>query len=242
MLVFAHAARWPDLIRDDSRFYDEADPSATPTAPLRGFPDMARHRRWHFKDLGFTVDGTPFGPPDRVNAQAAIRAARRSIADEGAAASHRAYFLSWLAHLVGDAHQPLHCVSRYSRALPRGDRGGNLVEIAPFRIPGASGDVVNLHAFWDALMGEETAASAVRALAAEAERAAPPESALELDEARWMEESFDYARSAAYAPIDGREPPVRITEEYFRASRALALQRVKLAGRRLAAVISAGLK
>src|SRR6202008_1061278 len=72
VLVFAHAARWPDLIRDDPRFYDETDPAATPTALLPGFPDMAKHRRWHFKDLGFTTDGTPFGPPDRVNAESAI--------------------------------------------------------------------------------------------------------------------------------------------------------------------------
>jgi hypothetical protein len=59
----------------------------------------------------------------------------------------RTVYLTWLFHLVGDIHQPLHCTAVYSERFPDGDKGGNLALI---RIrPGS----VNLHSFWDGLLG-----------------------------------------------------------------------------------------
>ena len=50
-----------------------------------------------------------------------------------------------LIHFVGDIHQPLHCVSRYTKNRPDGDRGGN-----EFKLPDTL--YKNLHLLWDALV------------------------------------------------------------------------------------------
>jgi hypothetical protein len=242
MLVFMHAARWPDLIRDDPRFYDETDPHARPTKLLRNFPDMQRHKPWHFKDEGFSPDGTRVDEPEEVNAEAAIGALRQVLGDPSQPAPHRAYALAWLEHLVGDVHQPLHCVSRYTQGHPRGDRGGNLFVIAPFHIPGVSFEVENLHSFWDGVLGGETTLAAVRAVAREAQASSPAEPMDDPKEATWIKESFEHAQSAAYGPLVGQPGRPQLSPDYFAAARALALARLKLAGHRLAALIRDALK
>eukprot|EP01016_Furgasonia_blochmanni_P030962 TRINITY_DN3207_c0_g1_i2.p1 TRINITY_DN3207_c0_g1~~TRINITY_DN3207_c0_g1_i2.p1 ORF type:complete len:393 (+),score=76.04 TRINITY_DN3207_c0_g1_i2:61-1179(+) len=52
--------------------------------------------------------------------------------------------LRMLIHLVGDLHQPLHNVARYSKQHPSGDRGGNFVNLKVLSMR------TNLHALWDA--------------------------------------------------------------------------------------------
>jgi hypothetical protein len=59
----------------------------------------------------------------------------------------RAVYLAWLCHLVGDIHQPLHCVALFSDKYPNGDKGGNAIKIRIRSSP------VNLHSFWDGLLG-----------------------------------------------------------------------------------------
>ena len=51
--------------------------------------------------------------------------------------------LSWLIHLIGDIHQPLHCVTHITsqHPAPEGDRGGN-----SFKLKGTPN---NLHSVWD---------------------------------------------------------------------------------------------
>jgi hypothetical protein len=242
MLLFVHAARWPDLIRDDPRFYDETDPHARPTPPLPGFPDMKKHKPWHFKDDGFSTDGTIPSEPDPVNAGTAIHEMRQSLGDAGLAAARHAYLLSWLEHLVGDVHQPLHCVSRFTREHPSGDRGGNLFALVPFRIPGVPFEAENLHTFWDNVLGADVTPAAVRVVARQAEQSAPHESIDNLDEARWIEESFGYAQRTVYKPLEDQARPASISAAYFDDARALALQRLKLAGHRLAALIRSVLR
>ena len=41
----------------------------------------------------------------------------------------KAVYLTWLFHLVGDIHQPLHCTAVFSERFPDGDKGGNLARI-----------------------------------------------------------------------------------------------------------------
>jgi hypothetical protein len=48
-----------------------------------------------------------------------------------------------LIHYLGDIHQPLHTVSRFTKAHQEGDRGGN-----DFLLTEKEG-VKNLHALWD---------------------------------------------------------------------------------------------
>jgi len=37
----------------------------------------------------------------------------------------RAIALTWVFHLIGDIHKPLHTVQLFTREYPNGDRGGN---------------------------------------------------------------------------------------------------------------------
>jgi hypothetical protein len=72
----------------------------------------------------------------------------------------KSYDLTWLLHLVGDVHQPLHASTRVSSTDPNGDSGGNLVKL--------SCTSCELHAFWDDLLGTnnnlKTVAKAARKL------------------------------------------------------------------------------
>jgi S1/P1 Nuclease len=69
----------------------------------------------------------------------------------------RAVALSWIIHLVGDLHQPLHCASRFNADFPDGDQGGNLFVIQP----SDSVRQIKLHAFWDAALGTSNSVSTI---------------------------------------------------------------------------------
>ena len=140
-------------------------------------------------------------------------------------------------HLVGDVHQPLHCVTRVSRREPQGDSGGNKVMLCT---PPCK---ENLHAFWDNLLGTEKSPEA-------AERAAKklfkPNSALASkgDAATWVAESLQFAKINVYVdpPIGAGEGPFTITPPYESAAEVLAKQRIALAGARLAKLLNDELK
>jgi hypothetical protein len=56
--------------------------------------------------------------------------------------------LRLLIHYVGDIHQPLHAVSRYTEDHKKGDSGGNFFKIEII-------DKINeLHALWDSVLTE----------------------------------------------------------------------------------------
>ena len=75
----------------------------------------------------------------------------RQFQDPGTPVEDKALHLSWILHQLGDIHQPLHAVARFSRVLPEGDRGGNGVHLPnPRRQRDWSN---NLHAYWDDLLG-----------------------------------------------------------------------------------------
>jgi hypothetical protein len=166
--VFMTAAIWPDIIKKDGRFYDETDPDELPTPPVPGFPDMKKHKPWHYIDL--PIPGQwPTSPPPRDNALRTMRAFRHSLGSANVTQGNKAYFMSWMLHIVGDVHQPLHCAARFTEEYhppdyPDGDRGGNRFPIAPFPIPEADYSADNLHSFWDGLLGADTRLPAVRAL------------------------------------------------------------------------------
>jgi hypothetical protein len=69
----------------------------------------------------------------------------RKIAATDPDPQKRAIALTWLFHLVGDVHQPLHTSQLFSVDYPNGDQGGNQICIRTR--PG--NQPVNLHSFWD---------------------------------------------------------------------------------------------
>jgi len=231
--AFITASYWPDVIRNDPRFYDNTRVNAQPTPILPGFPEMARHTNWHYADFNFSQDGTPFPPLETPNALTELHRLTDVIA--GAVGVDSSYGLPWLLHLAGDIHNPLHAVSRYSKALPKGDRGGNDVIIQP---------EPNLHAFWDGVGGSDPGQAYVDATANAiiGEYKANNRSLrLETSPDRWATEGFNIARSKVYKfglTSGSKEHPVTLSKGYRKTAKSLGRQRLSIAGLRLADLLN----
>ena len=245
MMVFMIAATWPDQIKGDSAYTSDGgengnrpDGSPDPSAN-RGYDDMLMHKYWHFVDTPFTRDGTALPPIPTPNVQERI-ALFRGVLSSDSTDPLKSYDLSWLLHLVGDVHQPLHCATRVSRTAPHGDSGGNSVTLD------CAGCASKLHAFWDDLPGTGKTVQAVLQPAIKAAKRLPavnPRVAAKSDARDWVAESFQAAQQMVYRPpvMDGNGP-FALTSAYKRAAKRLAQQRVALAGARLANLLNAELK
>src|SRR5262249_292065 len=146
----------------------------------------------------------------------------------------KSYDLSWLLHLVGDAHQPLHCTTRISASKPDGDDGGNGVKLS---------SPANLHTFWDDVLGggssPSTAPNAAALLAN-----APAGLASDLNVQHWVDESFAAAKQDAYKnpPIGPGTGQFTLTQTYKTNAKSIAQKRIALAGARLAKILNDELK
>lgn len=153
---------------------------------------------------------------------AAIERYRQQLADRTQPLAQRRIALKFLVHFVGDVHQPLH-------AGYAADRGGNQFQISYLR------EGWNLHSVWDSLLIDSLKLSVPEYLArlqALPLPAADPHST----PASWAEESCGVVQQADFYP-----PKHKITGRYLEQKRPLADQRLRLAGRRLAALLNATL-
>jgi len=244
-VAFLRAATWADAIKSDRAYKD--DEQGDPTAAQNlGYGDLRRHKYWHYVDRPFSSDGTPLVEARTPNAATQIALFRAVLAAPGGDDGVKSYDLTWLLHLVGDVHQPLHCVSRFDRDTPGGDDGGNKVKITgntapaicedprycPFGPPG------ELHAFYDVLTGQSYGIGAVETAAAALPQARPARARV-VDEAAWIDEGVELARSRIYvAPIGAGAGPFTIDAAYQRAAATLARERISLAGARLASLLN----
>jgi S1/P1 Nuclease len=235
MMIFMIAATWADGIKRDSAYKpdgsqggDRPDGSPDP-GKNSGYDDLLMHKYWHFLDTPFTADGSALPAIPTPNAQDRIALFRGVLASSDPD-SLKSYDLTWLLHLVGDVHQPLHAATRVSAADPGGDAGGNLVKLDCSKC--------ELHAFWDALLGTnnnlDTVVKAARKLPkADATLAAKS------DETDWIAESFQAAQQTVYsAPVVAGDGPFILTTQYKKAAGTLAKIRVALAGARLANLLN----
>ncbi len=246
---FIDAATWPDDIKQGH------NNDLPEQAPL--------DKEWHFIDITYDQ------PPDKIdeviengkqtvdpaqpasaNVVTAIRYFRDKLKAGGGTAVEKADAMSWLIHLTGDIHQPLHCVTVTGK-LPnytppvKGDMGGN-----GFAIHHPSRE---LHALWDSMFDEPTSSrhdegrdrtdANAEALAVKISAANHSEAAdlAKKEPADWAKESFAL-REFLYSPaIDpdskAASPAHRVTEEYLTKARSIAEQRVLLAGQRLAVTL-----
>ena len=233
--AFIRAASWPDEIRNDERFYDDTRKDAVPTPTLGGFPGMQRHTNWHYADIPFSPDNTAIIQDPPPNADTEIR---RMLEEIGPSANPElsAYDFPWIEHLVADVHNPLHATSRFTKSLPEGDRGGNLVFVAG----------KNLHAFWDdaASRREITYEGILKDARDFMARQAPPVTS-SLNPRTWIEESFKLARSDVYTFGDEngtKEKPAKLPPGYLENAQKIAHQRLTLSAYRLGAVLNARLR
>jgi hypothetical protein len=244
LAAFMYAASWPDVIKSKEEYASDGThggnrPLAVPESSRNiGYADKLRHQYWHFTDVAFSTDGTPTAPSPEPNAVTQLGifldALKNQTSDD-----IRSYDLVWTEHLVGDLHQPLHTVSRFSKAHPNGDDGGNAVSLchAPCRM--------NLHWFWDSAVGGGGLQEAL-GLGEQLDQLPPPEGSETTDVRQWVAEGVDAAKQIVYASPIGPESPsadVSLPDRTYRANaRRLAEDRVILAGRRLARLLNDAFK
>jgi hypothetical protein len=238
-IAFVRAATWPDFIKKKDAGYTNDGEEPPPGAAARqniGYSDKLQHRYWHFIDTPFSTDGTRLVEASAPNAETQIIAFRDALNSETSSDDLRSYDLVWLEHLVGDVHQPLHATSRFSKDLPQGDRGGNLVALCERPC------LHELHAFWDEVLG--TSESAIAAIKAAAKLDDAPTSSGAINDPHvWILESFSIAKSMVYAgPIGQGGGPFTLDDDYKETAQTIAEERVALAGVRLANLINASLR
>ncbi len=236
-VAFIAAATWPDAIKSDPRFHETGDPD-TSHLHLPGFPDMERHRNWHFIDRPINPDNLAIPPLDPDNALAIINEFIAALKKPDVEAEEKAFMLPWLLHLIGDVHQPLHSSSRYAAFQKKdaagrfkGDRGGNDVELF-----GTGG---NLHSFWDGLVGSAQSDTFVTALSNKLMADFPETAGPVLTPETWIDESFEAAKNVAYqfSEKGTHNDPARLSNDYRKNARETARQRVAVAGYRLSGVL-----
>jgi len=240
--AFVRAAVWADDIKDPALEYTDDKPTGPNAARNIGYYDNFMHQYWHFKDVGFSTDGTPVEDADAVNALTQIRVLTAGLAHQGSPDNVRSYDLVWLLHLVGDAHQPLHATARFSHRFPHGDRGGNEERVIP-----ATGETIKLHAYWDRLLGSySTPEGAIQdALIGRDTKLPDPDPALAMkaDPGDWFTESEKLAEEFAYAEsVKSGAEPYMLDRQYESNARNIARQQAALAGARLANLINEALK
>ena len=149
--------------------------------------------KWHYNDEpvcnGVEEDDCPNGNC----ASNQIERYSKVLADKSAGKAARAQALTFLIHMIGDIHQPLHAADNH-------DRGGNDVRV---RLAGSS-KVSNLHSVWDtalvqqALNGANEQSWAAQDLKYYARNIPGWQSGKAMD---WINESNQYARSEVYGPL-----------------------------------------
>jgi hypothetical protein len=246
--VFLRASTWPDFVRP-ARPGTEYD--------LFKGPEITRFHQpyWHYVTIPFVppqerkhLDPTTLPARQEPNALTALNDNSKILGTADAKAEDRAVALAWLEHLIGDIHQPLHAASLFSSTYPTGDKGGNSQAI------NADGLVVNLHAFWDGILGNSEAYVALNFLAdqithdPQLAKDKLPELTKDTTFDSWAIESNEYAGSMAY--LNGRlktaseeawqakqitvEEVPSLPPSYAINAHDLAKRRAALAGYRLA--------
>jgi len=243
--AFMRAATWADSIKSD-KGYKQDDPTAPTASQNIGYADKLRHAYWHYVDRPFSPDGTPLIESSAPSAATEIPILRAALSTAHTSRDVKSYDLVWLLHLVGDVHQPLHCVSRFDAEDRDGDRGGNNVKITGNSQPPVCDDPRycpfgppnELHAFFDDITGSGYAIEPAEKAASMLPK---PDAAKALirDEKVWVQEGFDLAQSVIYvSPIGVGQGPFTISAAYQTAALQLGEQRIALAGYRLANLLN----
>jgi hypothetical protein len=206
-MTLADAAVWPDHEGRSIRDFD----------PL------------HYVSIPESAEGYDQGRdcPKRNCMVEALKWFSAVIADKNSPIMVRRVALYYVAHLVGDMHQPLHA----GRA---GDRGG--IDI-PVSYRGAT---TNLHFFWDTNLveleteTEEEVAKRLTANLTEEERLKWQAG----DPTQWTNESLVLVRSHAYNIV----PSGELSDDYVEKARPIVRIRLAQAGLRLAWLLNTALK
>ncbi len=171
-LTEAERMKFDGILKSHTKFatWEKAYPEAgLPDLPRGKFfamlasiyPDEIRNHdnpetfsEWHYVDYPLIPPDFPMkaAPTSGDDVLAGIAKSSRAVRHltKNFDARTQSKMLSFLLHLVGDIHQPMHCETLFDDNFkePDGDRGGNNAWVKP---PG--GHAIKLHAFWDQLFG-----------------------------------------------------------------------------------------
>ena len=200
--VFLRAGTWSDWVRSNHR-------------------DDYHQSPWHYVNFPYRMGGPATLPaehlPQPQNILERLPVAIAAAAGDGStdplgllptlsAPQRRAVALTWVFHLIGDLHQPLHVVAMIDDArMPAGDQGGNLEAVV---VTGTT--PLKLHAYWDGVLQRPMNYAEVAAVVAELASRPPLDdgawtSAAEVsDFKKWTEEGYRLA--AQYVYLDGTLP------------------------------------
>ena len=247
-MIFMIASTWADDIKTEAQYSDDGTdggntPGGATSSQNIGYSDLLRHRYWHFVNTAFSPDQTLLPEIPTPNAQTQL-AAFRAVLASAESDELKSYDLVWLVHLIGDVHQPLHAVTRFTKSDPKGDGGGNLVRLF-------GGADLTLHGYWDDLPGSDCKFCSDkipclnRAIVLGKTYQSASSKNRSLDPAVWIRESFADARTKVYRdPIGTEDQSYTIVpgSTYETQAQKLAKKRIALAGARLAQVLNAELK
>jgi hypothetical protein len=235
---FATASSWMDDIKRD---------------PQNPYPNLSA---LHYVDIPYSKGASHFVIPAGENAitelQQTIKDLHKSTFDADAQARQWAIVM----HLVGDIHQPLHCVDH-------DDRGGNDVPITGIPDLPENPKTHNLHFFWDTAYRYDVVKGKVRQLYFSVDKAKRPtdlksgfiawqawrllqkyppqkmKNYADLNILDWARESYADACDVAYAPvIASGKMPVFLDANYVHHAHEIAARRIVLAGVRLGKLLT----
>lgn len=229
--LFMQASFWPDVIRRAGSIYDYPTWHYT-NLPLR--PGVFSGEITEIESTLTPENDVVFGFNESV----------RTVQNSSLPMEQRAAHLSWILHLVGDVHQPLHTVALVSEIYPEGDRGGNLFFVRPTE----ESRGVNLHAFWDSLLGRSDQVrnarnETTRLLHGTEASYRPPEGDTTRIgdwtlEGRALAIEYVYVRGTVGSALEeNKEQAPLLPSDYARIAKGVAEQQAIKAGIRLARIL-----
>jgi len=206
--TFQNANAWADYIKED---------------------DVEVFNNWHFYNLPYDdASNTPATP----NLLWALNQSISILKSDKSNQFEKAFFLRFLLHFEGDAHQPLHCIDR-------NDKGGNLFNIQNDRYS-------NLHAYWDDGLGlfdekcgfSLSKSKRVTCFADKFQQDYPEkffgQKIDDLNPQDWVMESYNISKDFVYQTPENKF----LSPAYLQQGKQIAEQQVTLAGYRLAHLLN----
>jgi hypothetical protein len=248
--LFAHAATWPDQVRDSKGGVNRQDVS------------QFSRTWWHFVNEPIFLNDDERrqlqneirvnrrrDPPEdtddtNMNIIQALKNSAKIIRDKNTPNEKRSVHLCWVMHLTGDSHQPLHSAALFTtHRFRKGDHGGNYLDFQ---------HNWDLHGFWDGQISNDEPFETQRSIATDLDqnpklKTAGKQAAATLDPGKWIDESFEIAKRNGYTPevlkkVAAREGHSHLGEldlspKYKTDAEDIAERRAIESGYRLAAAI-----
>lgn len=226
--LFMFASIWSDVIRNTS---------------FKVRSEKYNHGDWHYADIFWKQENGKAEilenfPEESGKAIPKLYDFEKILRDKSATDEEKAMALAWFLHVGGDIHNPLHNASRVTELEPKGDQGGNMFTL---REKSETQSRVNLHAYWDGIISQNTPR---KNDACDADYLAPiaksimkkyqyskMQNRLDIGNYKaWNKEGFSLLDGVVYKDITRNQMP---SEKYNKRAYKVGQEQIALAGYRL---------